>query len=178
MAVNLKWKVIDENKIKVWGTDSMKVKISVMPKEPYENQWWYSPAQYIARLLMMVRNINISYRQQRSMTLPGFIPNIGDAFGQRTGSVLSPGLDFAFGLAGESYLQKALDNDWLLCNDSVATPSTMSKTEDLQLSDIKPSLYYRPADDIASAMRSASLIWVKSDEEKSESQQQPGEQEP
>ena len=132
-AVNLKWKVVDENKIKVWGTDSMKVKISVMPKEPYENQWWYSPAQYTARLLMMIRTINISYRQQRSMTLPGFIPNVGDAFGQRTGSVLSPGLDFAFGLTGESYLQKALDNDWLLCTDSVATPSTMSKTEDLQL---------------------------------------------
>ena len=58
------------------------------------------------------------------------------------------------------------------------TSAWAEKAEDLQLSDIKPSLYYRPADDIASAMRSASLIWVKSDEEKSESQQQPGEQEP
>ena len=132
-AVNIKWKTVDENKIKVWGTDSMKIKLSVMPKEPLENQWWYSPAQYTARFLMMVRSINISYRKQRSMTLPGFIPNIGDAFGQRTGDVLSPGLDFAFGLAGESYLQKALDNDWLLCNDSVATPSTSSNSEDLQL---------------------------------------------
>ena len=82
---------------------------------------------------MSVRSVNLSYRNQRSMTLPGFMPNIGDAFGQRTGSVLSPGLDFAFGFNGDSYLDKAKDNGWLLMNESVATPSTSSSTEDLQL---------------------------------------------
>ena len=131
--VNLKWKAVDENKIKIWGKDSMDIKLSVMPKTPLEKEWWYNPAQYASRFLMMVRTVNLSYRKQRSMSLPGFIPNVGDAFGQRTGSVLSPGLDFAFGLAGEGYIQKALDNDWLLCNDSVATPATTSQTEDLQL---------------------------------------------
>ena len=48
---------------------------------------------------MMVRNVGISYRNQYSMTLPGFMPTIGDAFGQRRGTgALTPGLDFAFGL--------------------------------------------------------------------------------
>jgi len=132
-AVKLKWKTVDDNKIKVWGTDSMKIKLSVMPKAPLDDEWWYEPAQYAARALMMVRNVNVSWRRQRSMSVPGFIPNVGDAFGQRTGSVLSPGLDFAFGLTNESYIQKALDNNWLLCNDSVATPASFSQTEDLQL---------------------------------------------
>ena len=131
--VDIRWKAIDDNKIKVWVKDTMEVKLSVMPKEPLDKQWWYNPAQYGARFLMMVRTINLSYRKQRSMSLPGFLPNVGDAFGQRTGSVLSPGLDFAFGLTGESYIQKALDNDWLLCKDSIATPATTSQTEDLQL---------------------------------------------
>lgn len=36
------------------------------------------------------------------------------------------------------------------------------KAEDLELSDIKPSLYYRPAEEIASAIRSANLVWVDS----------------
>ncbi|MCH5312748.1 MAG: hypothetical protein J1E57_12525, partial [Prevotella sp.] len=86
---------------------------------------WYEPAQYASRLLMMVRTVNLSYRNQRwAMTLPGFLPNAGDAFGQRTGSVLAPGLDFAFGLAGDGYIEKARRNDWLLMNDSVATPFT------------------------------------------------------
>ena len=135
--VKLKWKVKDENKIKVWlpkdsntlprtprqKDSTLKLKLSVMPKEPLDKQWWYNPAQQVARLLMMVRTVNISYRNQRSMTLPGFLPNVGDAFGQRTGSVLSPGLDFAFGFNGDSYLDKAKDNGWLLMNESVATPS-------------------------------------------------------
>ena len=189
-TVSLKWKVVDDNTIKVWlpkssdafqqnaktkketkkknediakadtvATDStatkktqtrrnrrenkqeladattpkVDIKISVMPKEPLDKQWWYNPVQYTARLLMSLRNVNLSYRNQRSMTLPGFLPNVGDAFGQRTGSVLAPGLDFAFGFNGDDYVQKALDNGWLLCNESVATPSNSSTTEDLQL---------------------------------------------
>ena len=105
----------------------------MLPKEPLDKQWWYNPAQQVARLLMMVRTVNLSYRNQRSMTLPGFMPTIGDAFGQRTGSVLAPGLDFAFGLVGDGYLDKAKDNGWLLMNDAVATPYTSSTTEDLQM---------------------------------------------
>ena len=113
--------------------EGLALKISVMPKEPLDKQWWYEPAQQVSRLLMMVRTVNVSYRNQRSMSLPGFIPNVGDAFGQRTGSVLSPGLDFAFGLVGDGYIDRAKDNGWLLMNDSVATPSTATRSEDLQL---------------------------------------------
>ena len=147
--IKLRWKVKDENNIKVGlpkdistklrAQDStqkdsiLKLKLSVLPKEPLDKQWWYDPAQQVARLLMSVRTVSFSYRNQRSMSLPGFMPNIGDAFGQRTGSVLSPGLDFAFGFNGDSYLDKAKDNGWLLMNDAVATPSTSSMTEDLQL---------------------------------------------
>ena len=68
------------------------------------------------------------------MSLPGFMPTIGDAFGQTRGNhVLSPGLDFAFGFTGDSYIDKAKANNWLLMSDSVATPATTSLTEDIQL---------------------------------------------
>ena len=130
----IKYKVVDENKILIKPTgDSIQLKLNVTPKEPLDNQWWYNPAQQTARLLMMVRTLNISYRNQYSMQLPGFLPNIGDAFGQRTGGVMAPGLGFAFGLTGDSYIDKAMENDWLLCNDSVATPANTSATEDLQI---------------------------------------------
>ncbi|MCR4810504.1 MAG: cell surface protein SprA [Prevotella sp.] len=109
------------------------IKLSVTPKEPLDNKWWYNYAQQGARFLMMVRTVNFSYRNQRSMALPGFMPYIGDMFGQRTGDILSPGLDFAFGFTGDSYIDKAVDRGWLLCNDSVATPSTSQRTEDLQV---------------------------------------------
>ena len=131
---DVKYKVIDQNKILIKNRDTVQLMLSVVPKEPLENQWWYKPAQTAARLLMMVRSVNISFRSQYTMNLPGFIPNIGDMFGQRTGSVLSPGLDFAFGLIDDGYINKAFDNGWLLTNDSVATTSaTINNNKDLQI---------------------------------------------
>ena len=129
----LKYKVIDQNRILIKTRDTVQVKLSIMPKPTKENEWWYRPAQSLARFLMMVRSINVSYRNQYSMLLPGFLPNVGDMFGQRTGSVLSPGLDFAFGVIGDGYIDKALGNDWLLCRDSISTPATVNSTNDLQL---------------------------------------------
>lgn len=127
---------MDNNKIKLFNkTDSaIKMKITVTPKEPLENKGWYKTAQCVARVLMMARSFSISYRNQYSLSLPGFMPTIGDAFGQTRGlGTLSPGLDFAFGMVDDSYIEKARRNDWLLMNDSVATPAATSKTEDLQL---------------------------------------------
>ena len=129
----IKYKVVDPNKILVKNLDTATIKLTVTAKPPVENQWWYKPAQSAARLLMMVRSIGISYRNQYSMTLPGFMPNIGDMLGQRTGGVMAPGLGFAFGMVGDSYIDKALENEWLVMADSIATPATTNMTTDLQL---------------------------------------------
>ena len=116
------------------NTPQQKVKVTLTPKDPLDEKGWYKATQGVARLLMMVRNVSFTYRNQFSMSLPGFMPNVGDAFGQTRGSsILAPGLDFAFGLIGDSYIEKARRNDWLLVNESVATPATTNKTEDLQL---------------------------------------------
>ena len=129
----ISYKVIDANKILIKSRDTVQVKLSITAKQPLENQAWYKPAQSIARFLMMVRSINVSYRHQYSMLLPGFLPDVGDMLGQRTGSVMSPGLDFAFGVIGDSYIDKALENDWLLRNDNVSQPANINITNDFQL---------------------------------------------
>ena len=130
---DIKYKVLDENRIRIKNLDTIQVMLSITPKKPSDNQWWYKPAQSAARVLMMLRSVSVSYRNQYAMSIPGFLPNIGDAFGQRTGSVMAPGLGFAFGLVDDSYLDKALNNGWLLVNDNVATPATTNLTTDLQL---------------------------------------------
>ncbi|MBQ8714931.1 MAG: cell surface protein SprA [Prevotella sp.] len=129
----LKYKVLDDNRIRINNRDTIQLMLSISPKPAADKQWWYKPAQSAARVLMMVRSIGISYRNQYSMSIPGFLPNIGDAFGQRTGGVMAPGLGFAFGLVDDSYLQKAKDNGWLLDNENVATPATTNLTKDLQI---------------------------------------------
>ena len=131
---DVKYKVVDANKILIKSLDTIPIMLSVVAKTPLEELWWYKPAQHVARVLMMVRSVNISFRSQYSMNLPGFVPNVGDMFGQRTGSSLAPGLDFAFGLIGDNYIDKALDNGWLLTNESVATtPASINSSEDIQV---------------------------------------------
>ena len=116
------------------ASSATKIKLSLMPKEPLDDKGWYKTTQSVARFLMMVRNVSLSYRNQYSMALPGFMPTVGKAFGQtRTGGILAPGLDFAFGFSGDSYLEKARENNWLLMNDDIATPATTNRTEDLQI---------------------------------------------
>ena len=129
----IKYKVVDQNKIQIKNRDTVDVLLSVTAKPALEKEWWYKPAQSAARLLMMVRSVGISYRNQYAMSVPGFMPSVGDAFGQHTGGVMAPGLGFAFGLTGDSYLQKAADNGWLLTADSIATPAATNQTNDLQL---------------------------------------------
>jgi cell surface protein SprA len=129
----IKYKVVDQNKISIKGKDSVAIKLTVLAKPALDDERWYKTAQSAARLLMMVRSIGISYRNQYAMSLSGFMPEIGDAFGQRTGGVMAPGLGFAFGFTDDSFLDKAADNGWLLMADSISTPATTNSTTDLQL---------------------------------------------
>lgn len=131
----LKYKKVDNNQIRIISKvdTAMKVKLSVLAKEPLEDKKWYKGLQLASRLAMMVRNVSINYRSSYQLTLPGFTPNVGDAFGQKKVGQMAPGLDFAFGMVGDDYIEKARNNDWLLCNDSIATPATTSRTDNLTL---------------------------------------------
>ena len=131
----LKYRKVDNNRIRITSKvdTATTLKLTVTPKLPLDENKWYKAAQCVARGLMLVRNVSFSYRNQYSMYLPGFMPEVGDMFGQRSGDIMSPGLDFAFGFVGDSYIDKAKERNWLLMNDSVATPATTSLTEDFQL---------------------------------------------
>lgn len=48
------------------------------------------------------------------------------------------------------------------------TSSWYEKEEDMKLSDVKPSLYYRAGEDVEGAIRSAKLVWAKASDEEEE----------
>ena len=131
----LRYKVLNNNSISILSKDTAKLKVTIKKAKPAEDQPWYKIARSAARFAMMVRNVSFSYTNSYNMSLPGFLPNVGDFFGQRSGhgSPLAPGVDFAFGLTGESYIDKAARNGWLLMNDSVSTPATTNNNENLQI---------------------------------------------
>ena len=132
----LKFRKVGENQIKITNRvdSATTLKLTVTPKEPLEDKGWYKAARAAARVAMMVRTMSVSYRNQSALSLPGFMPKIGDVFGQTKGAgLLSPGLDFAFGMIDESYIGRARENNWLLMSDSIATPATTNSTQDLQI---------------------------------------------
>ena len=131
----LKYKKTDANTILVKNRDTVDVTVFVTAKPKLEEKGWYKASQVVARGLMMLRNANISYKNTYSMTLPGFQTEIGDAFGQkRLNGALSPGLDFAFGTIGDSYITKAAEHGWLIQNNSnITTPATIQSMEDLRV---------------------------------------------
>ncbi len=131
----IKYKVQDANKILILTQDSVTVKVTVRPGIKAEDKDWYKYLEYGARFAMMARSFSVTYNNSNAMTLPGFMPQIGDFFGQTgLGGMMAPGLDFAFGFAGESYIEKAKRNDWLLRNnDTYAVAASTSAVDDIQM---------------------------------------------
>ena len=135
---SLKYKVLDANKIEILSRDTASVKVAISPKRVKEDQAWFKIAQGTARVLMLVRNVSVSYRNTYNLSVPGFTPNVGDILGQRPkrfdeGRNFAPGLDFAFGFVDDNWVKKADERGWLLKSDSILTPATSSLQEDLSI---------------------------------------------
>ena len=130
----LKYKVVNKNTIRLTFADSANIKLTIKPGPKLEDQKWYKVMQCVTRFAMMVRNVSVTYRNTYAMTLPGYMPEVGDMLGQKkTGGVMAPGLAFAFGMTGDSFIEEAADKGWLMNSDSIVTPATTNAMEDLQL---------------------------------------------
>ena len=130
----VRYKVINANSLRIDTQDTARIKLTVIPGPDPEDGWWYKFGQHATRIAMSVRNFSFTYKNTYAMTLPGFRPEVGDMFGQKKhGGFLAPGMDFAFGFTGDDYIDRALQNDWLICNDSVVSPASSNALEDLQL---------------------------------------------
>lgn len=130
----ISYKVIDNNKIVINNRGTQSLQVTVSQGSRADESPVIKIGQYIARGLMSVRNISVSYMRVNSMSLPSFRPEVGALFGQgREGGLMSPGLDFAFGLTGESFINRAMSRDWLISNDSLVTPAIYNTNEELQI---------------------------------------------
>lgn len=126
----IKYKVKDNNNIEVLskGDENVKITITEIPASEKKG-FLYDFAQYSTRFLMSVRSVSVKFSNTRQLSLPQFVPNVGDIFGQNNHyDVMAPGLDFAFGFTDDSYIQKAQKRGWLLNNQDMTTPAIYSKT--------------------------------------------------
>ena len=136
-SVKLKYRKLSADSVLIKVKDTMEVVIKAIqdPDMPVRrNRFNMREGMDMGlRALMMVRNISVTYRNDYSMSLPGFMPN-SQMLGQNSSAgLLAPGLDFAFGLTGDNYLYRAIDNGWLLTGDSIAHTAASTATQDLQV---------------------------------------------
>ena len=138
---DLHYRTIDDNTIEVLDTVNQTIKLTVSEALPRKN-FFTELAQYTCRLLMSVRSISVRYKDTRSFSIPQFVPEVGDIFGQNSHyDVMAPGLGFAFGFVDESYLQRIKERGWLLADQSMISPALYSRAKEfnaeVQLEPIK-----------------------------------------
>ncbi|MDR1373026.1 MAG: cell surface protein SprA [Dysgonamonadaceae bacterium] len=119
------YKKIDDNTVEIKNRDSVTLKITVAELPPRDETQLYKIMQGTARGLMFVRSAGVSYKESAELMLPGFDPEAGDFFGQGPG--MAPGLDFAFGLFDEGYINRADSRQWLAKNRENITPSMYNR---------------------------------------------------
>jgi len=126
----IKFKAVDANSIRIQNRDSIEIKLSISQLPPIEEEKWYKIAQVVSRGLMFVRNATITYSKTENTIIPNFRPEAGDFFGQgSTSTSKAPGWDFAFGLTGVGFMQKAADNGWIVSNTENINPALNNKTD-------------------------------------------------
>ncbi len=81
----------------------------------------------------LIRRVQVTYRDNTSVTVPGFAPEAGFMGQRKVGNLYAPGYDFAFGFFGDDFVEKAKREGWLSGDTMVVQPATQSKTTDLDI---------------------------------------------
>ncbi len=129
-----KHKVVDANTVEILTPSDKDIKFTIEEVLKEDKSVWREIGEYALRLAMSPRQASIRWKRTSTMTIPLFRNGVGDIFGQSTQyGPMSPGLDFAFGFAGEDYIYKAKDRGWLITDDGQTSPALWSRANELNL---------------------------------------------
>lgn len=130
----VKSRIIDANSVEILTRGNDNIKFTVTEQLKDQKSTLRNIGEYALRFALSPRSLSVRYRNTRTMNLPLFAPEIGNIFGQtKSYGPMAPGLDFAFGFAGEGYLQKALDRGWLITDDGQTSPAVFARTNELNI---------------------------------------------
>lgn len=89
------------------------------------------PWDYGAKLLMVIKNVNVRYAQTEGTFLPGYAHETSMLGFNESWS--APGAAFVFGLQEDNYERIAAQNGWLVDNPYVQVPTTHNYNEDFSM---------------------------------------------
>lgn len=136
---SIKYKPLNYSQVMILTKDTAHLKLTIYPgPQPMEGALTHV-AEYASRFLMMIRRVNIQYSTTDGMMLPGYLPEIGDIFGQKRSGNLAPGLGFAFGSVRRGFIDDAWDKGWLVTGEDNITPAMIDHAKNLTIrADLEP----------------------------------------
>ena len=128
-SVPFKWKTIDQNSINISTKNDMNNLTLTVKNTQREDNAFDKIRDYSVRFLMMIRNINISYRHTDALEVNGYNPTSG-FLGQDHDN---PGYDFTFGFYNvDKFLTRIYSEDSLLVmNENITNPIVHTTTQTL-----------------------------------------------
>jgi cell surface protein SprA len=85
--------------------------------------------EFIARGIMMIKQVSLSYQQTNGTALPGFFPS-SQYLGMDASKGYAPGFGFISG-SNDSILRRSIDNNWLVKNPNQSLPYTTTQNNNL-----------------------------------------------
>lgn len=136
---SIKYKPLNYSEVMILNRDTAHLKLTIYPGPQRMEGALTNVAEYASRFLMMIRRVNVQYATIDGMMLPGYLPEIGDIFGQKRAGNLAPGLGFAFGSVRRSFIDEAWDKGWLVNGEDNITPAMMDRAKNLTIrADLEP----------------------------------------
>ena len=138
-VINGKIKVVNENRVMFTPeSDCPSAIVEVTGGKDKSAKVKIKLDEYLARFLMMLYNVNISYTENSGTSLYGYLPgtnffgssNYKSADGSK---LLAPGLPFIFGFQNAGFGQQAAQKGWVSRDTILNKPFLMSKNSRLNL---------------------------------------------
>ena len=131
-------KVVNENRIMFTPEIDCPLAVIEVTGEKDEKKEGLHLDQYLARILMMLYNVNVSYTENSGTGLYGYIPGTSffgsSNYTDRSGSkVIAPGIPFIFGHQDENFGIKAAQNGWISTDTILNKPYIMSNNTRLNI---------------------------------------------
>ena len=137
-AVKIPYTIVDNNTIRLKSRTTLNgLKVSLQTTDPSKISPAKKAAELSVRFLMLIRKVSVMYKETNSLVVTGFDSEAGFMGQEVIDNMLSPGLDFAFGIPNRDYLTNALAKGWIVMNDTSINPATQTYSSDL---DIKMNL--------------------------------------
>lgn len=131
----VKLKVVPDGNTKATVTSPVSgtVTLSMTTIDPNKRTPAQVAGDMFAYVGTLIRRIQVTYRDNTSITVPGFAPQAGFMGQRKVGNLYAPGYDFAFGFFRDDFVEKAKREGWLSGDTMVVQPATQSKTTDLDI---------------------------------------------